>query len=186
MSARARDGNSATTATSQLDNKAVDMVQKTLFDAGQRTRKPPKGSTPYAVGSGPHGETCGSCAQDTPGASGRVCWHMLMMQEWQEGPELPYRNDPARIQEEWAACLGWRPLDDVVRVVIEGFEWNHSMDEALCERLYEGTTFERSKEGLAVFADWLEETEDPRAELARKLLQTDFLGLGDRTVGKTP
>lgn len=75
-----------------------------LFDVGprQKTPRPKIPCTPCPIGSGPEGETCGTCRHKTymGGTSGRYIKCKLMERCWTRGPGTD-------IKARWAACEKW-------------------------------------------------------------------------------
>lgn len=84
------------------DNRVM-LDQPDLFDVGERTEAKPRGPcVPDRIGSGPSGETCGSCRwKNRTGVAGRYLKCALMRQHWTGGPG-------SDIRAKWAACSHWQ------------------------------------------------------------------------------
>ncbi len=78
-----------------------------LFDVGPREPiKPDSRATPARIGSGPAGETCGSC---------RFCVHVQWQAGWYFKCEKIKPNwshgAGTDIRKKWAACKEWQGLE---------------------------------------------------------------------------
>lgn len=75
-----------------------------LFDVGPRRPMPKHPCTPAGVGTGPAGETCGSCRHCVrPLATFFKCG--LMKKAWSHGVATD-------IKFRWPACLAWQPKEE--------------------------------------------------------------------------
>lgn len=77
------------------------MEQSELFDAGKRTPSPGITCTPAAIGTGPKGETCGTCKHATRISFGKTFYKCALAERgWTHG----IKTD---IKLRWPACGKW-------------------------------------------------------------------------------
>lgn len=75
-----------------------------LFDLGESMRRPKRPATPFSIGTGPAGETCGTCADAVlrPLRS-RNYWKCAAAKNaWTNS-----QNSDIRLK--WPACRAWKP-----------------------------------------------------------------------------
>lgn len=77
-----------------------------LFDAGERHKTPEKTCTPAPLGTGPEGETCGTCRYLVRNEyrSGHFLKCELMRKVWTHGPG-------SDIRAKWRACREWEKIE---------------------------------------------------------------------------
>jgi len=137
--------------------------QLELFDVGetQKSDYPPSGTcTPFAPGTGPEGEKCGTCkwkiARHNHSGKKRFLKCMRVRHHWTNG-------GASDIKARWPACYSWRP---------KGFS---SPDAAMAVWPDGWPDDSKNKNGLLIAADKHDDNGDTeRATLCRKLAHTSF------------
>lgn len=145
------------------------MQQLELFDVGDRSRLMVRVNnrqtcTPAPVGSGPHGETCGSCCFLHRRKLGKVylkCYRTIGV--WTGGAATD-------VKAKWPACNQWRPKKWPDNIVVDDV-----IDDWLLPPNMEREHF-LTPDGCVQAADWYEERGDSqRAEWCRKLSRMKFI-----------
>jgi hypothetical protein len=78
-------------------------TQPELFDVGERRAGPKKPCTPHPPGSGPAGETCGSCRHCARIRRAKTYLKCELMRfQWTSGAATD-------IRAKWPACKAWEP-----------------------------------------------------------------------------
>ena len=74
-----------------------------LFDTGEQLKRPKRTATPYSPGTGPDGETCGTCAH-------AVVKPMESRNYWKCGEAKGAWTNSVNsdIRLKWPACRGWK------------------------------------------------------------------------------
>lgn len=82
------------------------MTQPQLFECDITPRARPCRATPEPIGSGPAGETCGTCAHKTRVHYHDKCYLKCDLVEWTHGAGTD-------IRAKWPACRAWQPKHEV-------------------------------------------------------------------------
>ena len=72
-----------------------------LFDVGKPHKRPKQTATPFSVGTGPEGETCGTCAYSIK--------HLDTYWKCGEARNAWTNSVNSDIRLKWPACRGWNP-----------------------------------------------------------------------------